>query len=793
MNGLRTPVATSPRLPSLRDADQPALRIDEKPTVTVDIPEIDTPSDLTRFIGRRKESADVRSLLGTAHLVTLIGTGGVGKTRLALRSARGSRRAFPGGVHFVQLEQVRDQAQLTNAVAAALGCASSVDSMSQLALILGSQRTLLVLDSCDHLTGDAVSAVTSLLQSCPHARVLATSRQPLGVCGEAVLPIDPLPYPIAGSAPSLMPTESCGAIALFADRARAAIPTFELTDDNRDSVAKICQMLDGLPLAIELAAAKLRSMSVQQIRARLTDPFSILVSGNRAAPQRQQTLHKCIAWSYALCTPREQTLWNRLSVFTGSFDLEAAHEICASEWSPDEVMDVVAALVDKSVLIREGDASVRYRMLTVLRHYGRQELRYCGDLMAYQRKHRQWYQDLALRADADWNSPSQSSWIERLSHEQDNLRGALLGSLAEPSESEALLRTTYALHRFWIACGQFGECRSWLSKALAQSQGLFSIRRVAALCANGVVVAGFGDLAEATALVDEARQLCEEHVPSKDAHHLLSYAEGFVALLSNNFGSATECFKSALDDHRSSRERIELLFGLALSTGLGGDIRQAVTHLERGLSLATADNLLAEQCYLLWALGFALWQTHPDKATEALEKCLRLLRGTQLPLAGACVETLAWIAGAGRSGQHGGVLLGAAARLRTSMGQSLGSLPGIEEHHEKCRDLMTCTLGEQPANAAIQRGRNFTCEEAIAYALSEKPPERTCPVTDPRTTLTRREREVSELVARGLTNRSIADQLVISLRTAQGHVEHILAKLGYTSRAQIAAWVVECQ
>lgn len=365
------------------------------------------PLDLTSFVGRRRELSETKKVLFTSKLVTLAGVGGVGKTRLALQVARNSERAFPDGVWWVELGELRDDPLVAEAVTAALGLRNMSARPVQESLIehLRPRQILLVLDNCEQMLDTIATLTESLLRTCPELRILATSREPLGVGGETVLRLSPLTVPNPDKPPSLRGLSAYDAVTLFTERASAAVPSFEVTEENRISVAQICQRLDGLPLPIELAAARLRSMSVAQILEHLTDRYRLLTGGTRSAPTRQQTLRLCVDWSYELCTPLERTLWARLSVFAGGFELDAFEGICAPDQPSTDVLDVLASLIDKSILIREEPTSVvRYRLLDTLREYGWEKLQESGEASQLRRRHREWFEQLATRAAEEWAS-----------------------------------------------------------------------------------------------------------------------------------------------------------------------------------------------------------------------------------------------------------------------------------------------------------------------------------------------------------------------------------------------------
>jgi predicted ATPase len=373
---------------------------------------------LSSFVGRRHELAEIRRLLSSSRLVTLTGPGGVGKTRLALETAAAVRRQFPDGVVVVELEQVTDQELVTNAVTVAVGLReqSGRPPLDLLTEYLRSRRLLLLLDNSEHVI-DAIAALAEiLLQSCPDLRILATSREWLGIPGEVVMPVPTLALPEADR-PDDENLLEYAAVELFHDRAAAVLPGWSVSESNRADVAQICRRLDGLPLAIELAAARLRALSEKEVLARLSDHLDLLSAPRRSqGPSRQRTLRSCIEWSHGLCSSEEQLLWARLSVFAGGFELDIAEEVCAGDGlAAAQVFDTLTSLIDKSIVIgeRHGD-EVRFRMLETIREFGREQLEEVGELTRLRRSHRDAYLRLVERADADWVSPRQAEWFSRL-------------------------------------------------------------------------------------------------------------------------------------------------------------------------------------------------------------------------------------------------------------------------------------------------------------------------------------------------------------------------------------------
>ncbi|TQC43683.1 protein kinase [Rhodococcus sp. WS4] len=752
------------------------------------------PLVMTGFIGRRREVAAAKNLLASARLVTLTGMGGVGKTRLAIHLAEASRRAFSDGVWLIEFGELRDPMLVTDTVSRVLMLRpeSARSPLSVLAEYLAERRLLLVLDNCEHLV-DAVAALSEpLLQTCPGLNILATSREPLGIRGEAAMRVPPLDTPCADNPSSLRVLAQYESVALFVDRAAAAVSEFDLTDQNMEVVAQICRQLDGLPLPIELAAARLRAMSVQQILDRLTDRYQLLTVGNRNAPSRQQTLRLCIDWSYELCTPREQQLWGRLSVFAGSFELDAAEAICANDTHPADLLDVVASLVDKSVLIREEHGSVvRFRLLQTLRDYGREKALGIGEYAAFRRRHRDWYEQFVIEAEGDWISPRQLEWISRLDREQPNLRDALQFCLDE-GELQDGQRIAAALFQFWKVRGRLGEGRLWLDRVVNSDRQQPTVERSKALYSSSVLAGIQGETLAATALLRKADEVSSGSA-GIGTSAVAGYAAGCLALFSADPAPALICYKESL---AVARERHDLLYqtasllGLALAYSLQGEQVRAVECHEQLLALTEQHQEVAYRGQSSWVAGLALWRKGDvTGAVAALEAGLRLTRLVDDPVGSArCLQALGWIEADLGHQKRAAVLIGATEGLWHDIGGSPINFPDMRIYHTEAERQIRSALGSREVEMQFQRGIALGFANAVAYALNEHPPKPTAP-SETATSLTRREQQVAELVAEGLTNRSIAQRLVISQRTAQGHVEHILVKLGFSSRTQIAAWV----
>jgi len=771
------------------------------------------PTELTSFIGRRDELAEVRRLLAGSHLVTLTGVGGVGKTRLALRAAAGLARAFPDGVWLVRLDQLRQEALVAQAVAGTLGLQDRVgySPAASLAEYLAERRLLLVLDNCEHLVGAVAKLADQLLRAAPDLRVLATSREALNIDGETVLPVPPLAVPEPGQRLTLAELGLFPAVALFVQRA-GQVAGFAVTGANQAAVAGICGRLEGLPLALELAAAQTRALSAEQIDARLGDRLGLLTRGSRARPARQQTLRASIEWSHELCTEAERLLWARLSVFAGGFELDAVEEICADyRLAAGEVLRLLAALVDKSILITgHSEGVARYRLPETLREYGQERLQQAGEYSALRRRHRDWHEQLAARVDTGWLSPQIAEWEARLFRERANVRAAQDFCQAESGEAEAGLRIAIHVwfYYYYGAGGHHSEGRYRLGQALARVSEPTEWR------ARGLLLAGFlavmsGDRGAAQPLLAEGTGLAGQ-LDDPATRAFAAWVAGNACMFAGDLPQAIAHFEDGLATLPTAAahvgQRVNLLIGMTIAASLAGDEeRAAACHWEVAALTEAGSEFLRRRysTYSLWALGLAAWRRGDlDRATGLEQESLRMREALYDPIGSAHnVEALAWIAGLGRQFERAAVLLGAAAGLRRSTGATLDGFQPMAEHQRDCERQARQALGETTFRAAYDRGLQLPAEDAVAYALQQapkKPPAR--PPENSRAQampsgrlLTPRELEVAQLVAGGRSNKQIAAELVISQRTAEGHVERILAKLGFTSRAQVAAWVAASQ
>ncbi len=763
-------------------------------------------AELTSFVGRRGELAEVRRLLAGSRLVTLTGIGGVGKTRLALRAAAGLRRAFRDGVWLVRLDQLRDPALVAQAVAGVLGLQDRAGyaPAAALAEYLAGRQLLLVLDNCEHLVDAAAKLADLLLRAAAGLRVLATSRESLNIDGEMVLPVPPLAAPEAGQPLTAAELGVFPAVRLFAERAAQVVPGFAVTEANQAAVAGICRRLEGLPLAIELAAARLPVLSAEQIDERLGDRLGLLTRGSRTRPARLQTLRASIEWSYELCSPAERLLWARLSVFAGGFELDAAEGICADQrLAAGEVLELLAALAGKSILIAaHGHGVARFRLPETLREYGQERLQESGECTALRQRHRAWHEQLARRVDIGWLSPQIADLTARLLREHANVRAAQDFCQAEPGEAEAGLRI--ALHvwlvYYWIA-GYVSEGRYRLDQVLGRAREP-TVWRAQGLLLASVLAAVSGDRDAVQLLLEQGTSLAGQlNDPATSA--FAAWGAGRVCLFAGDLPHAIahcEGGLAVLPAVVDGRQRAHLLICLANAAGLAGDEERAVAcHRElAALTEVGSDYIRSAYCaHSLWALGAAAWRRGDlDRATGLQQQSLRLRRDDRMGTT-YCLEALAWIAASRHQYERAAVLLGAAAGLLRSMGTTLDGFQPLAGHQRDCERQARQALGEAAFQAACHRGLQLPAEDAVAYALQqprEKPPNKpSAPAVSDGTPLTSRERQVARLIAAGRSNKQIAAELVISQRTAEGHVERILTKLGFTSRAQVAAWVAASQ
>jgi non-specific serine/threonine protein kinase len=741
------------------------------------------PAEVTRFIGRSRELAQVRDALGRYRLVTLRGVGGVGKTRLALQVAAAVRRSFDDGVWLVELSALRNTELLARTVATALGVPdqASGDPLDLLADYLADRHLLLILDTCEHLVDACALLSEVLLRAAPRLKILATSREPLDLMGEQALVISPLDVPDPGA--SAAGSES---VALFLDRAEAMAPGFALTPANEQAVAQVCRGVDGIPLALELAAVRLRTMSIEQVVAHIEDRFRFLGT-TRSTMNRHQTLRAAIDWSYELCTPAERLLWARLSVFPGDFDLEAAERVCVDDaQDAGAVLEVLGRLVEKSIVLCEQDGH-RYRMLDTIREYGAEQLVAFGGPDELRRRHRDHYLGLAEQAAAGSMTAEQVRWLVRLRQETHNLRVALDYSYATPGQEQTGLRMTVLLRHYWLMLGLFSEGRGWHDKALAvsaasASDGAWAVYGAAVLALQQ------GDLDVAAPLLANAGGLAEA-LDDRDLEAHLMDARGIAFFFAGDLDGARPCHESALAAYQeigySEPFALASPARLASVCCLTGELDRAIALSEDGLRRCDELGDQWAKGTVLWIRGAARWLSGDvGRAIEDSLACLRIMEALgDLHTITMSIDLLAVCLVAQEDFVRAAELSGAGDSLWKILNAPVQQGPYYAEIRRNAAETCRQALGDDRFKAAHRHGAGLSVAEAIAVARGETAP------PDPDGPLTSRQLEIARLVAEGLGNREIAERLVVSKRTVDAHIEHIFTKLGFSSRAQIAVWI----
>lgn len=813
------------------------------------------PAQLTVLLGRDRDIQAARGLLqrSDVRLVTLTGPGGVGKTRLALRAAAEVLWDFDGGVYFVNLAPVSDPNLVLQVIAQTVNLREDGDFplLTELAERLAVGRSLLVLDNFEQVV-DAGLMLVDLLRECPGLKVLVTSRATLKVSGEHEYAVQPLEVPGTEyrAAESLgarfLVLETVPSVALFIKRAKAVQHDFALTQDNAPAISEICARLDGLPLAIELAAAHIKSLTPQALLARLDKRLPILVGGPRDLPTRQRTLRATMAWSYGLLGEEESQVFRRLSVFTGGCTLEAAEQVCPSEGEP---FAQIENLLDASLLRKaNGDsAEPRYMMLETVREYAAGKLEAAGEGSEARRKHAHYFLGLAETAESKLTGGDQAIWLERLEADHDNLRAAL-GWMLEPEagatmrDPEGVLRLASALWRFWFMRGYLSEGRRWLSRVPADDSSLPIVSRAMALNGAGVLAYAQGELEVARKFFERSmvlrREMGDQVAVSASLNNL-----GAVAVSQADYAAAAALHQEALDIRRelddkwgvaSSLSNLGSLYimtgeydkalgyqeqalqirrdlgdtwGLAISlTNLGGlevyrhNLERAVELHEESLKLRQELGDKAGIAISLNNLGRAvLIQGNIDRAKSLLESSavLRIALSDEAGMVDT-LEGLSGVALAEHLPRRAGRILGAVESLREATGTP--RTPSDMEGYNRDIANLHSALGERIFEAVWVEGRAMSPEQAINATDAEPlyiPEGTTAPSGAMQTLtapghavahtpypggLTEREVEVLRCVSFGLTSNQVAEKLIISPLTVNVHLRSIYNKLGVNSR-----------
>ena len=751
------------------------------------------PAEATSFIGRRHELAELRKKLTTARLVSLVGPGGVGKTRLAIRMGTDLKRGFRDGAWVVELAKVRDAALVGNATLAALDLRDQAATEPRALLLsyLRDKELLLVVDNCEHLLGAAALLVSDILEAAPGVRVIATSREPLSVPGEHVLPIPPLELPRALADESLDQLRQNESVELFTERASAASGRFELTASNRAAVVELCRRLDGLPLAIELAAVRTRVLSVEQILDRLTDRFGLLTGGSRAALPRHQTLRTTIEWSHDLLGSDERTLLRRLCVFAGRFTLEDVESVCASDDVPvAHVLDVLSSLVDKSLVTKEETAGLAcYRLHETMREFAGLKVREAGEEEAVEERCTEYYVS-SCRRSAEGARYGLVEWLAWMDLEIDNIRSVLRRCLVHGDASRGM-DLAASLRWFWATRATTEGVR-WLDAFLALGRGepepqaraehmrgylhvLLVDPTAATPALERAVTANreagrLGPLAESLSMASIAANMAGDRASARRLRDEAQAVAGgindvgaaLVVLQARAFGGL---FEGDLDAVRSaasegvvlSREVGDLyglktwLMHLGMAAFIAGELGASKPLFAEALRIARQLDDRVQQSYLLDALGcHAARSGHARLAAQ---------------------------------------LLGAADTIRISAGARV--MPFLAPLVGQAEQAAIADLGGRRFEAETTVGRRLARDAAIRLALGESARVAVAASDGGAgdALLSMREVEVARLLADGLSNKEIGARLFISVHTVDSHIRSILNKLGVNSRAQIAAWM----
>ena len=750
------------------------------------------PAESTTFVGRRRELGEIRTKLATARLVSLVGPGGVGKTRLGLRIGTDLARGFADGTWFVELAEVRDPDLVPNAVLAALDLRDQAAArpLEILAAHLQTRRLLLVLDNCEHVIAAAGHVVTEILRAAPNVRVIATSREPLQVSGEQVIPVAPMELPLAGGAELLAHVRQNEAIALFTERAAAASGAFEVTLDNQATVVALCRRLDGLPLAIELAAVRTRVLSVEQILERLGDRFALLTGGDRAALPRHQTLRTAIDWSFELLTEPEQILLRRLCVFAGRFTLEDVEGVCASdELGAAGTLDLVASLVDKSLVTKEDiHGTACYRLHETMREYGSLKLRAAKEEDLIAERCIEFFRQTCLRS-ADGAHYRLVEWLRWADLEIDNIRAMLHQCIARGNRAGGLDLVT-SMRYYWLTHGST-EAVGWLDQLL-DSEKASAQTRVQAYHLRGWLSLIQADpptarswLARAIATAREAGQpalLCESLSMAVIADHLAGDAASARLHLDE-----AEAIGPSLKTYRAATD---LLQAQTIQAMFMEDFETVRALSDHGVSLSReAGDLFQLEAMLRSIATAGMMSGDNAAANSSFMEALRIARQVDNRLTQSYgLAAAGWYAGISGQPRAAAQLLGAAEALANQTGADISgpSIPYIV----KAREAAVAALGPAAFEAEFTAGKRLSREEAVRLAVGESAVADgvavDAGVAGP---LAKRELEVSRLIAEGLTNKQIGAQLFISERTVASHVRSIMDKLGFNNRAQIAVWM----
>ena len=741
------------------------------------------PARATSFVGRRKELTALRKLLQHTQLITLVGPGGAGKTRLATELAATVATRFPDGVVFVDLTTVGDDLLVADAVANALGLpASDRDPARAVVEHLRGRVVLLVLDNCEHLLAACASLAAGIRRSCPSLTQLATSRERLNIEGETVWSVPPLSLPISDGT---MAADGSDAVRLFVDRARLVQPDFVLDEHNVADVVAVCRAVDGIPLGIELAAARLRAATPAELTALLGDCLGTLVGGGRDAAHRQRTLRATIAWSHDLLSDEQRVLFRRLAVFAGGQRADAIREVCAgAPIAPDSVRDVMAELVEKSVVWARPDGEVtRFGMLLPIREFAAERLGESGELAAVTSRHHALYALLAAESSQARRHRGAREELQRLWHEADDVRAALAAS-PDPIAHMEMAADLFFVWLQYAPNEGFRRMRDAFDRLPDPPPELLArAARVLLACAGQT-----GDYSMDESLVPRMIAAVEEGGAESERPYQL-FQLGFLReRVAGDLAGARDAFRAAVETFETFSPGPDLV----LATAELGSVERQLGHmdvarglindaLERALRIDDLYGTIGAYFHRGW---IELDEEDYTAARASFATGVELTDGSDRLSLAHQVEGIA-CALVPSDPRRSARLFGAATRLRQEATARLQ--PPWQARVERGMSEARRALAETAWSREFAAGRALPVNGLITLALER---------ADDRHTaggLSRREAEVARLVASGMTNRAIAGKLFLSERTVESHVDHVLTKLGFSSRAQIAAWVAAQQ
>ena len=764
------------------------------------------PTPVSTFIGRDGEARALKQLIQENRLVTITGPGGSGKTRLALRVSHELLGNFNQAVWFIELASLIDSRLIPKKIVSTLKIREQPEQsiMDSLASYLGSRPSLLVIDNCEHLISACAELSHFLLQKCPDLHILATSRELLGTMGEVTWAIPPLSLPelhpwqpSLNAQDELKQLKRSESVQLFIARAVAHTRDFEITTTNAVWVAEICRRLDGLPLAIELAAAQVRSLSVQEIAQRLNNRFQLLTGGARTAPPRQQTLTAALDWSYELLSAQEQEVLQRLSVFAGGATLKEAEIVCVEEGDEAaKVLKSLSQLVDKSLVIanRLAGSETRYHLLETIREYALAKLGASPEIASVKNRQLDFLLQLVEKAEVMMRGNEQAKWVERLEEERDNLR-ATLGWALESQNADAGLRLASGLELFWLTRGYSNEGIGWLEKVLVQKQAATPGSIAKAMKTLGGLLLFSKErknLKRIVPVLEESLKLYQELGDQEGIAWVLNFlgihsAEQEDFAKAKRFLNESLVLRRALGDPWGIAQTLQNFASISLRER---DYTSAKEYSEETITwFQLAGNQRGVARTLVDLADIARMEGNLDRAMLLLTQSLRELLqfGDKWSIV-LILETLAVLESEQGNYIRAARLFGATEMLRESIAMELNQ----DFEYENKLTAVQEGLSEAEFTLAWGQGSALTLEQVLAFVLNELDPSLLSKAAENGFGgLTPRERETALLIAEGKSNREVAEAMTVSVKTVESNVTRILQKLAFNSRIQIATWVIE--